>query len=179
MKVEKKLSHYSLVNSQHLMQLLFSFDQDTRVEKLSYKRSLVNSHHATLMQLLLLSNQDIRVEITLIDSHKLSLVNFQQLSCKSCSRLTQNARVETLINSCSRLTRTRKLRKLWYKLSLVNSYATRLTRTWELRKLSIKLSLVNSHKLSCNSCFLDQDIRVEKTLIQILACQLSELKKAI
>ena len=59
---------------------------------------------------------------------------------------------------CSRLTRTRELRKLSYKLSLVNCHqlscnsCSRLNRTRELRKLSYKLSLVNCHQLSCNSC---------------------------
>ena len=43
-----------------------------------------------------------------------------------------------------------------------------------MRKLLYKLSLVNSHQLSCNSCSrFYQDMRVEKTLIQTLACQLS------
>ena len=39
--------------------------------------------------------------------------------------------------------------------TLINSHANScspLTRTCELRKLSYKLSLVNSHQLSCNSC---------------------------
>jgi hypothetical protein len=49
-----------------------------------------------------------------------------------------------------------------------------LTGGWELRKLSCKLSLLNSHQLSCNSCSrFDRDMRVEKTLIQTLASQLS------
>ena len=83
-----------------------------------------------------------------------------------------NSRLSTLINSCSRLTRTWKLRKLSYKLSLVNSHQLlfSLTRTWELRKFSYKLSLFNSHQLLFS---FDQDMRIEKTLIQTLACQLS------
>ena len=82
-----------------------SFDQDTRVEKLSYKLSLVNSHQ-------LLCNSCSRLTRTwelrkLL--YKLSLVNSHQLSC----------------NSCSRLTRTWELRKLSNKLSPVNSQSTK------------------------------------------------------
>ena len=69
-------------------------------------QTLVCQLSSTLTQLLLFFNQNITVEKTLIDSYKLSLVNSQPLSCKSCSRLTQNTRVE----------------KLSYKLSLVNSH---------------------------------------------------------
>ena len=62
--------------------------------------------------------------------------------------------------------------------TLINSHATLvlagLTGTRELRKLSCKLSLVNTHQLSCNSCSrrFDRDTRVEKILMQTLACQL-------
>ena len=56
------------------------------------------------------------------------------------------------------LTMVRELRKLSYKVPLLNSHqlwynsSPRLTRTWELRKLTNKLSLGNSRELSCNSC---------------------------
>jgi hypothetical protein len=47
-----------------------------------------------------------------------------------------------------------------------------LTGAWELRKLSCKLSLLNSHLMQLLlSC--DRGIRVEKTLMQTLASQLS------
>jgi hypothetical protein len=45
---------------------------------------------------------------------------------------------------------------------------SRLTGTCELRKLSCKLSLLNSHQLLFS---FDRDMRVEKTLMQTLACQ--------
>jgi hypothetical protein len=116
---------------------------------------------------------------------KLSLLNSHQLSC----------------NSCSCLTGTWELRKLSCKLSLLNSHATlvlvdqdmrvektfmqtlasqlsstlmqllfSLTGAWELRKLSCKLSLLNSH---ATLVLVDRGMRVEKTLIQTLASQLS------
>ena len=81
-----------------LMQLLFSFDQDTRVDE-------------TLMQTLACQlscnscsrlTKDTRVDETLMPTLAC------QLSC----------------NSCSRLTRSRELMKLSCKLSLVNSHAT-------------------------------------------------------
>jgi hypothetical protein len=45
---------------------------------------------------------------------------------------------------------------------------SRLTGTCELRKLSCKLSLLNSHQLLFS---FDRNMRVEKTLMQTLACQ--------
>ena len=72
---------------------------------------------------------------------------------------------------------------------------SRLTGAQELRKLSCKLALLNSHQLSCNSCSrltearelrklfsstlmqllfsFDRGMRVEKTLMQTLASQVS------
>ena len=181
-----------------LMQLLFSFDRDMRVEKtliqslasqlscnscsrltgtcelrkLSCKLLLINSHatlvlvwpghaswenyHAnsclsTLMQLLFSFDRDMRVEKTLIQTLA------SQLSC----------------NSCSRLTGTCELRKLSCKLLLINSHAT-LVLVWPGHA-----SWENSHTNSCFSTLMqllfsfDRDIRVEKTLIQTLAYQLS------
>ena len=181
-----------------LMQLLFSFDQDTRVDetlmqnlacqlscnscsrltrtwesmKLSCKLSLANSHatlvlvwpgheswwnsHAksrlsTLMQLLFSFDQDMRVDETLM----------QTLACQlSC-------------NSCSRLTRTWELMKLSCKISLVNSHAT-LVLVWPGHE-----SRWNSHANSRLPTLMqllfsfDQDMRVDETLMQNLACQLS------
>ncbi len=46
----------------------------------------------------------------------------------------------------------------------------RLTGAWELRELSCKLSLLNSHLLSSS---FDRRMRVERTLVQTLASQLS------
>ncbi len=64
-----------------LMQLLFSFDRDTRAEKkLTCKLSFANSHQL---------------------SCKLSLVNSDQLSCNSCSRLTRTRELRKL--SCKLL----------------------------------------------------------------------------
>ena len=181
-----------------LMQLLFSFDRDMRVEKtliqtlasqlscnscsrltgtcelrkLSCKLLLINSHatlvlvwpgHAswenshtnsclsTLMQLLFSFDRDMRVEKTIMQTLA------YQLSC----------------NSCSRLTGTCELRKLSYKLLLLNSHAT-LVLVWQGHA-----SWENSHVNSCLSTLMqllfsfDRDMRVEKTLIQTLAYQLS------
>ena len=194
--------HESWVNSytnsrlSTLMQLLFLFDQNMRVKKtliqtlacqhscnscscltrtwelrkLSYKLSLVNTHatlalvwpgheswenshtnsrFSTLMQLLFLFDQNMRVKKTLIQTLA------SQHSC----------------NSCSCLTRTWELRKPSYKLSLLNSHAT-LALVWPGHE-----SWVNSHTNSRLSTLMqllflfDQNMRVEKTLIQTLACQ--------
>ena len=155
-----------------LMQLLFSFDRECELRKLSYKLLLINSHatlvlvwpgHAswenshtiscfsTLMQLLFSFDRDMRVEKTLVQTLA------YQLSC----------------NSCSRLTGTCELRKLSYKLLLINSHAT-LVLVWPGHA-----SWENSHTNSCLSTLMqllfsfDRDMRVEKTLIQTLASQLS------
>ena len=160
------------------------------LRKLSLKLSLLNSR-ATLMQLLFSFDQDMRVEKTLIETLA------SQLSCNSHATLVLvwpgheswenchwNSRFSTLMqlscNSCSCLTRTWELRKLSCKLSLLNSHqlscnsCSCLTRTWELRKLSLKLSLLNSHATLMQLLFsFDQDMRVEKTLMQTLASQLS------
>ena len=77
--------------------------------------------------------------------YKLSLINSHQLSCNSCSRLTRKWELIYYTK-----TRIYIIQKLACKLSC-NS-CSRLTRTWELRKLLYKLSLINSHQLSCNSC---------------------------
>ena len=80
--------------SSTFMQLLFSFDQGVRV-----KKTLIhgNSRFSTVMQTL--ASQLL---------YKLSLLNFHQLSC----------------NSCSHLTKTWELRKLWCYLSFLNSYSS-------------------------------------------------------
>ena len=102
MRVEKTLiQNLTCQLSSTLMQLLFSFDHDMRVEK-TLIQTLACQLSSTLMQLLSSFDQDIRVEKTLI----------QTLACQlSC-------------NFCRRLTRTSELRKLSYKLSLVNSHVT-------------------------------------------------------
>ena len=111
------------------------------------------------IQLLFSFDQDIGVAKTFTQ------ILASQLSSLSC-------------NSCSPLTRTWELRKLRNKLSLFNSYhlsynsCSRLT-TGELRKFSYKLSLTNSSIFMQLLFSFDQDMRVDKTLIQILACQLS------
>ena len=128
---------------------------------------------STLMHLLFLFDWDKRVEKILMQTLacQLSLVNSHQLL--SC-------------NSCSCLTRTRELRKLSCKLSLVNSHqllscisCSCLTGTRELRKLSCKLSLVNSHQLMQLLFLFNWDTRIEKILMQTLACQLSSTLNCI
>ena len=147
MKLSCKLSLVATV-----VQLLFSFDQDMRVDETLMQTLACGNSRATLV----LICQDMRVDETLM----------QTLACQlSC-------------NSCSRLPRTRELMKLSCKLSLVATLVQLLfsfVRTWELMKLSCKLSFVNSHttlvlvcpgheswrnshansrlwQLSCNSC---------------------------
>jgi hypothetical protein len=76
-------------------------------------------------------------------------------------------------NSCSRLTGAWELRKLWCKLSLLNSHAT-LVLVWPGHE-----SWENSHANSRFSTLMqllfsfDRGMRVEKTLMQTLASQLS------
>ena len=72
--------------SSTLVQLLFSFDQDTRVEK-TLIQTLACQLSSTLMQLLFSFDQDIRVEKTLIQTLAC------QLSCNSCSRLTKTRKL--------------------------------------------------------------------------------------
>ena len=133
-----------------LMQLLFSFDQDTRVDENSHRKlSLVNSHatlvlvwpgheswwnsHAnsrlsTLMQLLFSFDQDMRVD--------------------------ENSHVNSLIvNSHATLVLVWPGHESW--LMKVSS--------WTLR-LSTLMQLLFSF---------DQDMRVDETLMQTFACQLS------
>jgi hypothetical protein len=118
------------------MQLLFSFDRGTRVEK-------------TLMQTLasqLSCNSCSRLtgawELRKFWC-KLSLLNSHQLSC----------------NSCFRLTGAWELRKLSCKLSLLNSHATLVLvwpGAWELRKFWCKLVLCKLRFFSSGSgsgCF--------------------------
>jgi hypothetical protein len=103
------------------------------------------------MQLLLLFDQGMRVEKTLMQTLA------SQLSCTSCSRLT----------------RAWKLRKLWCKLSLLNSHAS-LVLVWPGHE-SWKNSDVNSRFSTLMRLLFsfDQGMRVEKTLMQTLASQLS------
>ena len=75
--------------------------------------------------------------------------------------------------SCSRLTRTRELMKLSCKLSLVNSHATLVLvwpghESWWDSHANSRLSTLMQLLLS-----FDQDTRVDETLMQTLACQLS------
>ena len=84
------------------MQLLFLFDQDTRIEK-TLIQTLACQLLSTLMQLLLSFDQDMSVEKTLIPT----------LACQLSLTLMQ---LLFLFDQD-----TRNLRKLSYKLSLVNS----------------------------------------------------------
>jgi hypothetical protein len=103
------------------------------------------------MQLLFSFDQAIKVEKTLMWTLAC------QLSC----------------NSCSRLIKQWKLRKLSCKLSLLNSHAT-LVLVWSSNE-----SWENSHVNSRFSTLMqllfsfDQAMKVEKTLMQTLASQLS------
>lgn len=64
--------------------------------------------------------------------------------------------------------RSTRLKKLAYKLSLFST-CSRLARTKKLRKVSYPISLVNSHVTLMQYLFsFDQDMRVDKTLIQTI-----------
>ena len=76
--------------------------------------------------------------------------------------LIQTLASQLSYNSCSRLIRTWKSRELPYKLSLLNFHSHTNSRF---------STLINSHAIPLFS--FDQDMRVEKTLIQTFACQLS------
>jgi hypothetical protein len=120
----------------------------------SWENSHANSRFSissTLMQLLFSFYRGTRVEKTLMQTLA------SQLSC----------------NSCSRFTETRELRKLSCKLSLLKSHATLVLvlprhESWE-----------NSHANSRFSTLMQllfsfyRDTRVEKTLMQTLASQVS------
>ena len=118
------------------MQLLFSFEQNMRVEKILIQ-TLACQLSSTLMHLLFSFDQDMRVEKTLI----------QTLACQlSCT-------------SCFCLIRTRELRKFSYKLALVNSHqlscnsCSRLTRTssqpynWLFPRNSSRMYHNNHHSI--------------------------------
>ena len=75
MKVDK-LSYNCNSRLSTLMQLLFSFDQDMKVDKLSYN---CNSRLSTLMQLLFSFDQDMRVDKAVIQTLA------RQHSWNSCS----------------------------------------------------------------------------------------------
>jgi hypothetical protein len=99
----------------------------TRVYESGFRYARGNIHSTLInsMQLLSSSDRGTRVEKPLMQTLA------SQLSC----------------NSCSRLTGAWELRKLSYKLSLLNSHAT-LVLVWpghESWELSCKLSLLNSH----------------------------------
>ena len=122
-----------------LMQLLFSFDQDTRVDETLMQTLTFLS---TLMQLLFSFDQDMRVDETLM----------QTLACQlSC-------------NSCSRLTRTWELMKLSCKLSLVNSATLVLVwpahESWWNSHVNSRLSTLMQLLFS-----FDQDMKVDETLM--------------
>ena len=70
-------------HSSTLMQLLFSFDQDVRVEKILIQTIACQPSCNSCSRLT--RTWELRKL-----SHKLSLVNSYQLSCNSCSRLTRS-----------------------------------------------------------------------------------------
>jgi hypothetical protein len=103
------------------------------------------------MQLLFSFDQGMKVEKTLMQTLA------SQLSC----------------NSCSRLTGAWELRKLWCKLSLLNSHATLVLvwpghESWENSQANSRFSTLMQLLFS-----FDQGMKVEKTLMQTLASQLS------
>jgi hypothetical protein len=147
--------------SSTLMQLLFSFDRGMRVEK-TLMQTLASQLSSTIMHLLFsfgfVFDQGKRKL-----SCKLSLLNYHQLSC----------------NSCSRLTGAWELRKLSYKLSLLNYHQLScnscsplsLTRARENSHANSRFStLINSHATLVLLCLWPGQ---EKTLMQTLASQLS------
>ena len=98
------------------MQLLFSFDQDVRVQKTLIQTLACQLSCNSCSRL----TRTVKLENL---SYKLWFVNSHQLSCNSCSRLTRTLELEKLsykllffnsrqlsCNSCSRLTRTSELR---------------------------------------------------------------------
>jgi hypothetical protein len=117
----------------------------------NWENSHSNSRFSTLMQLLFSFDRGTRIEKTLMQTLT------SQLSC----------------NSCSRLPEAWELRKLSFKLSLLNSHVT-LALVWPGHD-----SWENSHANSRLSTLMqllfsfDQDTRIEKTLMQTLASQLS------
>ena len=121
----------------HLSSILISFflslDQDTRVEK-----SLMQTLACQLSPILMHSCSRFGGRGLIKLSCKFSLVNPNQLSC----------------NSCSRLTRTRVLRKLSCKLSLVNSSITLMRLFFSFdHGTTVEKSLMQiliSHQLSCD-----------------------------
>ena len=127
-----------------LMQVLFSFDQDMRVEK-TLIQTLASQLSSTLMQLLFSFDQDMRVEKTLIQTLacQLSSILMQLLFSFDQDMKVEKTLVQTLAcqlscNSCSRLTRTCELRKVSYKFSLINSH--QLSLQWILCS-SLKLMM--------------------------------------
>ena len=133
--------------------------------KLSCKLTHANSRLSTLMQLFF-SMQTLAC----------------QLSCNSCSRLTRteswwnshvNSRLSTLTQlffSFDQDTRVDETLMQALACQLSCNSCSRLTRTRELMKLSCKLSLVNSH---VTLVLVWPGPRVDETLMQTLACQLS------
>ena len=132
------------------MQLSSSFDQGIRVEK-SVIQTLACQLASSRMQRFSF-NPDARVEKTLKKT----------LASQAISTLMQ------------------LMQKLFDKLSLDNSHQlscnsySRLTKTWELRKLSLQTHACQ-HSLTLMQLLssIDQDIRVQKTVIQTLVFPLS------
>ena len=117
----------------------------SELRELSCKLSFLNSHILSSS-----FDQRIRVERTLVQtlaSHLSSTLILVWPAHQSWENSRANSRFSTLINS-----------------------HPRLTSASELRELSCKLSLLNSHILSSS---FDQRMRVERTLVQTLASQLT------
>ena len=160
MRVEKTLIQTLASQlSSTLMQLLFSFDLDMRVEK-TLIQTLASQLSSTLIQLLFSFDQDMRVEKTLIQTlaSQLSSTLIQLLFS-----FDQDMRVEkTLIQTlASQLSST--LIQLLFSFDEDMRVEKTLIQTLASQLSSTLIQLLFSF---------DQDMRVEKTLIQTLASQL-------
>ena len=139
----KKITSFVWVTGWHQLSLRLNGAWELR--ELSCKLSLLNSH-----QLSSSFDQRMRVERTLVQTLASQLSSTLILvwpAHESWENSCANSRFSTLIYS-----------------------HPRLTGAWELRELLCKLSLLNSHLLSSS---FDQRMRVETTLVQTLASQLS------
>ena len=157
MRVEK--THMQTLASQlssTLMQLLFSFDRDMRVEK-TLMQTLASQLSSTLVKLMFSFDRGMRVEKTLMQTlaSQLSSTLMQPLFSFDRGMRVEKTHMQTLAsqlscNSCSRLTGA--------SYSSENSHANSRFSTLMQLMFSIDWGLIHA---------------VEKTLMQILASQLS------
>ena len=172
MRVEQLSCKLSLLNSH---QLLFSLPGAWEL-----KNSHVNSPFSTLINSCSrwpgaweLKNSHANSPFsTLINSHQLSSTLVLVDRGMRVENSHANSPFSTLTNSCSHC-RGMIVEQLSCKLSLLNSHQLDLVlvdRGMRVEKLSCKLSLLNSHQLSPTLILVDRGMRVEK-----LSCKLSLL----